>query len=64
MDTFVRSAENVLANRERLRGKVDDLIDLIHYIGELLDVEAVAESLSILGQFYCWKIKFLMLNFQ
>lgn len=48
MDTFVRSAENVLANRERLRGKVDDLIDLIHYIGELLDVEAVAESLSIL----------------
>ncbi|KAF1760202.1 hypothetical protein GCK72_008448 [Caenorhabditis remanei] len=48
MDTFVRSAENVLANRERLRGKVDDLIDLIHYIGELLEVEAVAESLSVL----------------
>lgn len=48
MDTFVRSAENVLANRERLRGKVDDLIDLIHYIGELLEVEAVAETLSIL----------------
>lgn len=51
MDTFVRSAENVLANRERLRGKVDDLIDLIHYIGELLEVEAVAESLSLLGEF-------------
>lgn len=48
MDTFVRSAENVLANRERLRGKVDDLIDLIHYIGELLEVEAVAETLSVL----------------
>lgn len=47
MDTFVRSAENVLANRERLRGKVDDLIDLIHYIGELLEVEAVAETLSV-----------------
>lgn len=47
MDTFVRSAENVMANRERLRGKVDDLIDLIHYIGELLEVEAVAETLSI-----------------
>ncbi|CAI2348683.1 unnamed protein product [Caenorhabditis sp. 36 PRJEB53466] len=48
MDTFVRSAENVQANRERLRGKVDDLIDLIHYIGELLEVDTIAESLSVL----------------
>ncbi|KAL6728804.1 hypothetical protein Aduo_010539 [Ancylostoma duodenale] len=45
LDTFVRSAENVIANRERLRDKVDDLVDLLHYIGELLEVEAMAESL-------------------
>ncbi|KHJ92413.1 hypothetical protein OESDEN_07699 [Oesophagostomum dentatum] len=37
LDTFVRSAENVIANRERLRDKVDDLVDLLHYIGELLE---------------------------
>lgn len=48
MDTFVRSAENVQVNRDTLRSKVDDLIDLIHYIGELLEVEAVAETLSYL----------------
>ncbi|CAD6185747.1 unnamed protein product [Caenorhabditis auriculariae] len=46
LDVFVRSAENVQANRERLRDKVDDLIDLVHYIGELLDVDAMAEWLS------------------
>ncbi|KJH50836.1 hypothetical protein DICVIV_02986 [Dictyocaulus viviparus] len=46
LDTFVRSAENVIANRERLRDKVDDLVDLLHYIGELLDVAVVADSLS------------------
>ncbi|EPB79592.1 hypothetical protein ANCCEY_01288 [Ancylostoma ceylanicum] len=45
LDTFVRSAENVIANRERLRDKVDDLVDILHYIGELLEVEAMAESL-------------------
>ncbi|ETN83630.1 hypothetical protein NECAME_17400 [Necator americanus] len=46
LDTFVRSAENVIANRERLRDKVDDLVDLLHYIGELLDVAALTEFLS------------------
>ncbi|CAJ0600555.1 unnamed protein product [Cylicocyclus nassatus] len=46
LDTFVRSAENVIANRERLRDKVDDLVDLLHYIGELLDVESTTELLS------------------
>ncbi|VDM60856.1 unnamed protein product [Angiostrongylus costaricensis] len=46
LDTFIRSAENVIANRERLRDKADDLVDLLHYIGELLDVTVVADSLS------------------
>ncbi|KAJ1347946.1 hypothetical protein KIN20_003133 [Parelaphostrongylus tenuis] len=46
LDTFIRSAENVIANRERLRDKVDDLVDLLHYIGELLDVAIVADPLS------------------
>ncbi|XGW17603.1 hypothetical protein V3C99_002305 [Haemonchus contortus] len=48
LDTFVRSAENVIANRDRLREKVDDLIDLLHYMGELLEVDAIADSLSSL----------------
>ncbi|CAI5446636.1 unnamed protein product [Caenorhabditis angaria] len=46
LDIYVRSAQNLQANRERLREKVDDLIDLVHYIGELLDVETMADSLS------------------
>ncbi|KAE9413570.1 hypothetical protein Angca_008667, partial [Angiostrongylus cantonensis] len=46
LDTFIRSAENVIANRERLRDKADDLVDLLHYVGELLDVAVVADSLS------------------
>ncbi|CAI4232062.1 unnamed protein product [Auanema sp. JU1783] len=46
LDIFVRSAENVAVNRDRLRDKVDDLVDLLHYISELLDVDALAESLS------------------
>ncbi|WKY00595.1 hypothetical protein Q1695_014988 [Nippostrongylus brasiliensis] len=48
LDTFVRSAENVIANRDRLREKVDDLIDLLHYMGELLEVVAIADALSTL----------------
>ncbi|KAF8358059.1 gop-1 [Pristionchus pacificus] len=36
LDQFVRSAENVQANRDRLRTKVDELIDSFHYVGELL----------------------------
>ncbi|KAK5969100.1 FPL domain-containing protein [Trichostrongylus colubriformis] len=48
LDTFVRSAENVIANRDRLREKVDDLVDLLHYMGELLEVDAIADSLSML----------------
>ncbi|KAJ1365052.1 hypothetical protein KIN20_025266 [Parelaphostrongylus tenuis] len=46
LNTFIRSAENVIANRERLRDKVDDLVDILHYIGELLDVAIVADPLS------------------
>lgn len=48
LDTFVRSAENVIANRDRLREKVDDLVDLLHYMGELLEVAIIADSLSLL----------------
>ncbi|GMT21112.1 hypothetical protein PFISCL1PPCAC_12409, partial [Pristionchus fissidentatus] len=36
LDQFVRSAENVQANRDRLRTKVDELIDAFHYVSELL----------------------------
>ncbi|PAV80323.1 hypothetical protein WR25_08365 [Diploscapter pachys] len=49
LDIFVRSAANVQANRDRLRDKVDDLIDLLHYIAELLEVPSMAETLSGLG---------------
>ncbi|CAJ0941092.1 unnamed protein product, partial [Mesorhabditis belari] len=48
LDVFVRSAENVTANRERLRDKVDDLIDIFHYVGDLLETNSIADSLSSL----------------
>ncbi|GMS91072.1 hypothetical protein PENTCL1PPCAC_13247, partial [Pristionchus entomophagus] len=48
LDQFVRSAENVQANRDRLRSKVDELIDSFHYVGELLLLGECMEGLAAL----------------
>jgi hypothetical protein len=39
MDTFARSAQNELTNRERLLTMIDNHLDAMHYINDILTIK-------------------------
>lgn len=39
MDTFARSAQNEVTNRDRLMTMIDSHLDLMHYVNDILTIK-------------------------